>query len=102
MFSTVRSAAISCCEQLFEQLIHESCGYLNHVGRIRPTSSEVFAGEDLSVLPFISFLAIVMVALGVIGTTITGISTLTVIAAVCLGLTVVLGSWTLSRQRDHL
>ena len=53
-------------------------------------------------LPFVSFLAVVMVALGVIGTTITGISTLTMVAAVCLGLTVLLGSWTLSRQRDHL
>lgn len=93
---------MSCCEQLFEQLIQKACGYLNHVrtrtARDRKRSQE----RNFPVLPFVSFLAIVMVALGVIGTTITGISTLTVVAAVCLGLTVLLGSWTLGRQRDHL
>lgn len=52
-------------------------------------------------LPFMLFLAIVMVALGVIGTTITAMFPLTVVAAVCLGLTVLLGTWTLTRRRGN-
>ena len=50
-------------------------------------------------LPFIVFLAIVMVALGVIGTTISGMFFLTVVACVCLGLTIIIGAWTLTRRR---
>lgn len=53
-------------------------------------------------LPFILFLAVVMIALGVIGTTISGMFFLTVVAAVCLGLTVLLGAWTLARRRDNV
>lgn len=53
-------------------------------------------------LPFILFLAVVMVALGVIGTTISGMFILTVVAAVCLGLTVLIGGWTLTRRRGNL
>jgi hypothetical protein len=53
-------------------------------------------------LPFMLFLAVVMVALGVIGTTMTGMFYLTVVAAICLGLTVLVGGWTLIRRRDHV
>lgn len=53
-------------------------------------------------LPFILFLAIVMVALGVIGTTITGMFFLTVAACVCLALTIFIGAWTLTRRRSNL
>jgi hypothetical protein len=42
-----------------------------------------------------------MVALGVIGTMISGMFILTVTACVCLGLTVILGAWTLSRRRGN-
>lgn len=52
--------------------------------------------------PFILFLAVVMIALGVIGTTITGMFFLTVVACVCLGLTVILGVWTLARRRNNV
>jgi len=42
--------------------------------------------------------AIIMVALGVIGTTIDGMFFLTVTAAVCLGLIVIVGVWTFTRR----
>lgn len=53
-------------------------------------------------LPYILFLAAVMVALGVIGTTISGMFFLTVVAIVCLALTVIFGVWTMARRRDHV
>lgn len=53
-------------------------------------------------LPFAVFFALAMIALGVIGTTISGMFILTIVAAVCLGLTVLLGAWTLTRRRGHV
>lgn len=52
-------------------------------------------------LLFLSFLALVMIALGVVGTMISGMFILTVTACVCLGLTVLLGAWTLTRRRGN-
>jgi hypothetical protein len=53
-------------------------------------------------LPFMLFLAVVLVALAVVGTTISGMFYLTVTAAMLLGLTLVIGGWTVSRRRDHV
>ena len=55
-----------------------------------------------AVLPYILFLAAMMVALGVIGTTISGMGILTIVACICLALTVIVGIWTLSRRRGSL
>lgn len=53
-------------------------------------------------LPLVVFLVVVMIALGVIGTTVSGMFFLTVVAGICLALTVAIGIWTLTRRRDHL
>ncbi len=48
--------------------------------------------------PFVGLFAVVMIALGVIGTTIDGMFFLTVTAAICLGLIVIVGAWTFTRR----
>lgn len=53
-------------------------------------------------LPFAVFFVAVMIALAVIGTTVSGMFVLTVVAGVCLGLTVLVGIWTLTRRNEHL
>lgn len=50
-------------------------------------------------LPFILFLAIAMIALGLIGVMVKGMIVLTAVAAVFLALTLVVGGWTLTRRR---
>lgn len=53
-------------------------------------------------LPFILFLVLAMIVLGVIGTAVKGLFVLTVVAIVFLGLTILVGGWTLIRRRDRV
>jgi hypothetical protein len=53
-------------------------------------------------LPFIVFLAIAMIVLGLIGTMVKGLFVLTVVAIIFLGLTIIVGGWTLVRRRDRV
>ena len=53
-------------------------------------------------LPFIVFLAIAMIVLGLIGTMVKGLFALIVVAIVFLGLTIVVGGWTITRRRNRV
>jgi hypothetical protein len=55
-------------------------------------------GEVVPVWLFVGVFAVIMIALGVIGTSIDGMFFLTVTAAVCLGLIVLFGAWTFTRR----